>query len=481
MTSLQSPSFKSGSLLGSSAEQRQMWRFLREVRLFGGLDDKELIRIGTRAKLRQFFPNDTIVWQGQPSNSLFLITNGIVGVKNISGEKEKILAYLMPGNTFGEVGILENQPRSASVVALSDVDVMVIQREDFLSILHRHSSVAIELSRILGKYLIDANRRLSKIDQKTQVILIFNPDHTSLGAGMAGVIAGRMSQLSQRPTAYVEFAYSQEVTEQLKSFGSTGSTLRHPAGYDLMLPQEDTHLPSATQAALMMDKLRNNYDNIVINLGHEVDDAVSMMLEYAKQVLIMGLPTEESQHKMGHLQQAIKRRIRPGETSIFTLVRQEEEGAIPRDFVPPPDFKLPYLPDFPTFHLPKRQELHVPKEIEVVVDTCLDRLERTHNVSVFIPTTIEVDQQFDSQAYVQRTLEFLAERFGGATSREGSGVWNSEDAGLVGEKVFIVESYMNQSDLNEHLNQVVDFVKQIKVELRQEAMALEVDRKLTLI
>ena len=83
--------------------------------------------------------------------------------------------------------------------------------------------------------------------------------------------------------------------------------------------------------------------------------------------------------------------------------------------------------------------------------------------------------------HVGQTLNFLAERFGGATSREANGVWLSEAAGLVGEQVHIVESYMSQTDLNRHLDEVVAYVKHLKHTLRQEAMALEVDRKLTLI
>jgi hypothetical protein len=51
----------------------------------------------------------------------------------------------------------------------------------------------------------------------------------------------------------------------------------------------------------------------------------------------------------------------------------------------------------------------------------------------------------------------------------------------VGETVNIVESYMNRTDMNLYLDEVVTLVKRLKLELGQEAMALEVDRKLTLI
>jgi hypothetical protein len=78
-------------------------------------------------------------------------------------------------------------------------------------------------------------------------------------------------------------------------------------------------------------------------------------------------------------------------------------------------------------------------------------------------------------------MAFMAERFGGATCKIANGVWNSDKLGLIGEVVYIVHSYITQSDLHRHLDEVVDFVKGLKRELRQEAMALEVNHKLTLI
>jgi len=88
---------------------------------------------------------------------------------------------------------------------------------------------------------------------------------------------------------------------------------------------------------------------------------------------------------------------------------------------------------------------------------------------------IAVDQAFDTTTYVEQTLAFLGERFGGATSKPASGVWRSEMAGLVGETVYLVETYATEADLMTHLDAVVAYIKQLKHELGQEAMALEVD------
>jgi hypothetical protein len=72
-------------------------------------------------------------------------------------------------------------------------------------------------------------------------------------------------------------------------------------------------------------------------------------------------------------------------------------------------------------------------------------------------------------------------RFGCATCEEVKVVWNSHDSGHVGEKVFRIHTYASSADLRKHMGEVVDFVHTMKSEMRQESMALEINKKLTLL
>ena len=96
---------------------------------------------------------------------------------------------------------------------------------------------------------------------------------------------------------------------------------------------------------------------------------------------------------------------------------------------------------------------------------------------------LDVDQAVGTSAYVERTLRFLGDRFGGATAttEDAQGVWKSDQLGLVGETVHIVRTYITQRDLQRHLPDVVEYMEQLKVELRQEARALEANQRLILI
>ena len=449
---------------------------LRQSQLFSHLNEKELEGIAAKAKTRQYFANDVIVWQGQPSTALFFIVNGIVAVK----DKDKLLAYLMPGNTFGEVGILENQARSATVSALSEVDVLVIQRDDFLYILHHYSSVGIELARLLGRYLVQSNRRLSKAFKDTKLIFVFDSDKEDGGTSFTTLLAEKLVEKSKQPTALFEYPNPWRLLNGFQL--PPGSNIyHHSAGYDILLPKDEGYLPTSTRATLMLDQLRPSYDNIVIQVRDVVDEGVKIMLDQANQIILLAAPNDKGIRHIEYLQRKLKGKVRPEETPIITVLNRclPEYQTLPSNEIA--DFEIPYLKDFPTFELPQRKNEAIPEPLELILENCVERLDRNHSIGIFIPTTIDVDQASDTTEHMDKTMSFMAERFGGATCKVASGVWHSEKLGLVGEVVYIVHSYLSQSDMNRYLDEVVDYIKELKRELKQEAMALEVNHKLTLI
>lgn len=458
---------------------------LRQSPLFEDLDEEALAYVSKKTKTRQYFPNDVIVWQGKASDTLFLITNGIVVIRRETGTKEHTLAYLMPGNTFGEVGILENKPRSANVIAMSDVDVLVIQRDDFLTIMQRYPNVAISLAKILGRYLIESNRRRSRASKDARVILIFDTFH---GAGATSIglsLTKKISERSQKPTAYTEYPAPQQLKSELRISHQLSESFYKTEGFDVMISPEKSFLPTTARTSLMVDKLLDEYTNIIItingSLNGMIDKNIEVMLDYANQIIIIMPPTAENWETLEAVKKEIRKHIRPNETGIFTLVSRSEETLETLEVPSSYDFEIPFIPDFPSLELTLQREVQPPEPIARIVETCIDRLERTHQLAIFIPTTVNVNQTLDTQKYVEQASNFLAERFGGSTSSEAEGVWNSQSEGLVGEKVYIVHTYATQADLNKYLDEVIEFVKELKVELQQEAMALEVNKKLTLI
>jgi len=181
-------------------------RFLANSSLFSELTMETLAAVAAQASVQQYQAGDMIVWQGQPSESVYVIARGIANVVRLSPTKQaSTLAYLMPGQSFGEVGILENQPRSASIAALTDIQVLAFERADFLRILHRYSGVAIGLARILGAYLVDANRRHLHGATESRLLLLFDLGVAGAVDGLGQRLAATLGRNRAQPTVYTAY------------------------------------------------------------------------------------------------------------------------------------------------------------------------------------------------------------------------------------------------------------------------------------
>jgi len=181
--------------------------------------------------------------------------------------------------------------------------------------------------------------------------------------------------------------------------------------------------------------------------------------------------------------------LRPDRSSLFTVVnRAGQPDEVTGDHTGLPlaptgaeraEFDIPFLASLPS---PAEQRLdNLPGPLAQAAQALADRVGRNQQIGLYIPTTVNVNQSADTQACLQKTLAFMGQLFGGATSNLAQGIWSSETAELVSETITIVKSYVTQSDLDRHLPAVIEYVESLKDELKQEAMALEVNQKLMLI
>jgi len=456
---------------------------LEQSEIFKNIKAADLDLIAQKARAQSFTNNEIIVGEGEPSDRLFLITNGIVAVKKVrKSGPDQVFAYLLRGNTFGEVGILENKPRSATVSAISNVDVLVFEREDFLNILRRFPEVSIALSKLLGYYLTESNKRLSRGNNEKKVALIFDPFQT-LGAPLLGRnMAVKLKRGTDKSTIYVEYPQPSAILNQIEPRGDKPDIYRHPDGIDILLNPDTKAFPEDTKLALLIDHKLNDYDNIVVYTHDAINENLELIMEYADQVIMVGSYRRKEWKAIAEFHQKIKRLVKNQQIRMFTVIIKSE-SAKSLNLTPRPDFEVAFARETTDYLLwsdPGRDNWEI-EAFDEAIHTFVDRLQKNNHVGIFIPTTININQQVDSSHYVEKALNFLGERFGGATSEEAQGIWNSQEIGLVGERLFKVHSYATSSDLKRHLDEIVDFVKKMKRELKQEAMALEINQKLTLI
>ncbi|MCK5210967.1 MAG: hypothetical protein KAQ79_23215, partial [Cyclobacteriaceae bacterium] len=255
----------------------------------------------------------------------------------------------------------------------------------------------------------------------------------------------------------------------------------HDSGLDILLENDKSGATNNSKIALMVDNLLYTYENLVIYLNQDFNENLSQILENIDQVIVVGSSEKSHWEEISNLHRSIKSQVQDNNTKIFTILINND----PTDnfnVYPPPDFKVVFSDETTDYQLWSDGNSKLASESFLeAVETFVDRLQRNNQIGIFIPTTFDVNNYLDTTEYIDRTLAFLGERFGGATSEEAKGIWNSEEIGLVGEKLFKVHTYATSRDLKKFLDEVVEFVSVIKVELKQEAMAIEINQKLTLI
>src|SRR5688500_19010898 len=136
---------------------------LKGIPLFEGLPDAELRALAERCVTRSYARQAIIVSEGDDSDSLYLILSGRVKVYLADEHgKELILAIKGPGQYFGEM-VLDEQPRSASVITLEPAQFAVLSRADFRAFLLRHPEVALHLIQNLIKVARGLNQNVRNL------------------------------------------------------------------------------------------------------------------------------------------------------------------------------------------------------------------------------------------------------------------------------------------------------------------------------
>jgi CRP/FNR family cyclic AMP-dependent transcriptional regulator len=137
---------------------------LRNVPLFSGLDESELQRLSQVAVRRRAGRNEQVVRAGEDAESLIVLLTGRAKVTNFDEEgREIILAWLGPGEFFGEMGLIDGSPRSASVVAVEPCELLAIGKSEFQRCIQENFQVAQKLMQILVRRLREADRNIESL------------------------------------------------------------------------------------------------------------------------------------------------------------------------------------------------------------------------------------------------------------------------------------------------------------------------------
>ena len=128
--------------------------FLSHVPLFEGLDSRQMQKLATRFVSRSYDAGDTIVTQGQGGEGLFTIVSGKAeAVRQTADGTKTVVNSFGPTDFFGEIALLNDGPRTATVITQEDTECLVLTRADFIAVMKADAELGVVISQELAKRL----------------------------------------------------------------------------------------------------------------------------------------------------------------------------------------------------------------------------------------------------------------------------------------------------------------------------------------
>lgn len=149
---------------------------IHNVPIFAPLNDDEVEKLARASRLRVFAPGEKIVRKGQKGNSMFIVHNGSVTVQVREDGKVKPIRQLKEGGFFGEMGLFTGEPRTATVVADEETEVLEIKHYCLKPILEENPELVETFSKIIDERRADLDELFENQEsgQKADKAGVFN-------------------------------------------------------------------------------------------------------------------------------------------------------------------------------------------------------------------------------------------------------------------------------------------------------------------
>jgi CRP/FNR family transcriptional regulator, cyclic AMP receptor protein len=192
--------------------------FLSAHPFFKELEPELIDQVASHAITRVVKAGTVIYGKGDPGDSLFAVITGTVQISVPSVEgKDTVFAQLAAGEIVGEIALLDGRPRSADVAAVTDCELMVINRRDFVPLIHDHPELAFRLIDILCEKLRRTNdqvERVTFLDLPTRLAKVL----IELAEAGEASAEGRRISITQRAIGQMIGMSRESINKQLRNW-----------------------------------------------------------------------------------------------------------------------------------------------------------------------------------------------------------------------------------------------------------------------
>lgn len=136
---------------------------LSKVPLFERMKPKQVKSLARWTTTRNYQPGQVIVSEGQTGLGLYCIQSGRVKVTKQGAHEEVEIREMGPGESFGEISLLDDRPRSATVRAIEPTTAVLLDKSQFIAELHTFPDMALAIVPILAEWLRAADARIAQL------------------------------------------------------------------------------------------------------------------------------------------------------------------------------------------------------------------------------------------------------------------------------------------------------------------------------
>lgn len=155
------------------ADKSKLW-YLENFNLFTSLKQESMMELNKLVKDKEIGKNQPIYFPNEPSSSIFFLKTGRVKISRYSEDgKEMIMAFINPGEVFGEMSYLGEGERTDIAVSVEPSFICAINKDDFAQFIEKNPSLNLKLTRLIGLKLKSYSERIEDLvfkDAKQRVI-----------------------------------------------------------------------------------------------------------------------------------------------------------------------------------------------------------------------------------------------------------------------------------------------------------------------
>ena len=208
--------------------------FLKNIPIFSDLEENSLNQILDLGSLKMYAKDEIILNEDEAGTALFVIVKGKVKISRSSKDgKEVILTIMNESDFFGEMAILDGFSRSATVTALEESKLFIVQRNDFLTLLKNHTEVSIALLQELAQRLRAAGMKIKALSLK---------DAEGKVASVILQLAEEIGKIRQGVVEIEKLPYQHELANMAGTSRETISRTLHTFAKKGLVELDGTHL-----------------------------------------------------------------------------------------------------------------------------------------------------------------------------------------------------------------------------------------------